>query len=316
MPPPAFDGTERPEAPSGVVLARGAFTEFLAMTLFVFFGCGAAASNAKKDESRFDRFDSGSSTGGAAEWDPAATSSIALQFGLGITVLAYFSAHSSGGHINCAVTWALVIVGKCHPIQGLVYLVAQLLGSITGALFLKGCTRGAEGDGSVIDRTGGLGANGFQNDSVTTGGAFVAEMMGTMLLVLVVLETAVNGNALTTEGNKPVAGNKLNLAPIPIGLAVFLAHMVLIPITGCSINPTRSFGPSLVAGSWDHHWIWWIAPLLGATVGAMVWGVMMALAIEDANAPAAKPKQDKEDLGSELTVVDEDDDDDDEAAED
>ena len=51
-------------------------------------------------------------------------------------------------------------------------------------------------------------------------------------------------------------GNKQNLAPLPIGLAVFLAHVVCIPITGCSINPTRSFGPALVADAWDDHWIW------------------------------------------------------------
>ena len=64
------------------------------------------------------------------------------------------------------------------------------------------------------------------------------------------------------------------LGPLPIGLAVFLAHVVCIPITGCSINPTRSFGPALVADIWEDHWLWWAGPLTGATLGALVWLVL------------------------------------------
>ncbi|KAJ1479813.1 major intrinsic protein, partial [Baffinella frigidus] len=194
------------------------FAEFWAMLLFVFFGCGAASSNLTK-------------AGG--EWDPAATTVVALQFGFGITVLAFATAHSSGGHINCAVTWCLTLSGKCHPLTGVVYLGCQMLGSTAGAILLSATTSGSHPD---LDRTGGVGANGFQHDTVTAGNAVLGEFMGTFLLCFVVLEAAVNTQA----------GNKQNLAPLAIGLAVFMAHVVLIPITGCSINPTRSFGPSLV----------------------------------------------------------------------
>lgn len=228
--------------------------EFLAMLLFVYFGCGAAASNA--------HFVSG-------EWDSASVTIIALQFGLGITVLAYATAHTSGGHINCAVTLALTIVGTCHPLRAVIYLAAQLLGSVVGAALLLATTTSPGG----LDRTGGLGSNGLQSSSVSVGNAFLAEVMGTALLVYVVLETAVNTKAVTTDGESVIRGNKQNLAPFPIGLAVFMAHVVCIPITGCSINPTRSFGPALVSGTWTDHWIWWVAPLTGSALTSLLWGL-------------------------------------------
>ena len=243
--------------PAKMDLARGAVAEFVAMMLFVYFGCGAASSNLRKLSN--------------GEWDPASVTIIALQFGLGITVLAFATAHTSGGHINCAVTWALTMVGTCHPARAAVYFVAQMLGSIVGAALLSATTSGNQ---AVLDRTGGLGANGYQNVAVTHGNAFLVEVMGTFLLVYVVLEAAVNIKAVTTDGETMVRGNKQNLAPIPIGLAVFLAHVVCIPITGCSINPTRSFGPALVAGYWDNHWMWWVGPLTGATLAALLWGAV------------------------------------------
>jgi len=231
-------------------LARGALVEFLAMTLFVYFGCGSAASNA--------HFNSG-------EWDASSVTIIAFQFGLGITVLAYATAHTSGGHINCAVTLALTIVGTCHPVRAITYVIAQLLGSIAGAALLSIATT------SSTDRTGGLGSNGLQSTDVTIVNALVAEIMGTALLCFVVLESAVNGGAVTTEGESMIRGNKQNLAPIPIGLAVFMAHVLCIPITGCSINPTRSFGPAFISGTWTDHWIWWAGPLSGAALASLVW---------------------------------------------
>ena len=85
-----FDGTEREPLPSWRNIFKGSVAECVAMTLFVFFGCGAAASNVHKDAN--------------GDWEPASVMIIALQFGLGITVLAFATAHTSGGHINCAVT--------------------------------------------------------------------------------------------------------------------------------------------------------------------------------------------------------------------
>jgi len=260
-----FDGSERAEMPSAKSLVVGSLGEFTAMTLFVFFGCGAAASNA--------HFSSG-------EWDSASVTIISLQFGLGITCLAYAFAHTSGAHINCAVTLALTIVGTCHPVRALCYFIAQMFGSALGAALLLAAT--TEGDTvgcrtgvspCNIDRTGGLGSNGLQNNRVSIGNAVVGELMGTALLVFVVLETAVNTNSVVATDAGMIRGTKQTLAPFPIGLAVFLAHCVLVPITGCSINPTRSFGPALVSDTWKDHWIWWVGPCSGAVVGALHWGL-------------------------------------------
>ena len=256
------DGTPREPRPSNRALFRGAAAEALAMVLFVFFGCGAASSNARK-------FDGG-------EWDPASVTIIALQFGLSITVLVYVTAHTSGGHINGAVTLGLMAVGKCHPLRAAVYLVAQLVGSIAGAAILDGATYGEAHD-FTLDRTGGLGSNGRQNPAVSLGRAFAFEFMGTFLLMYTVLETAVNVHSVTTEGESSILGNKLNLAPLPIGFAVFLAHVVCIPVTGCSINPTRSFGPAVVSDTWDDHWLWWVGPCSGSIGASIVWAAMKQL---------------------------------------
>jgi glycerol uptake facilitator-like aquaporin len=85
------------------------------------------------------------------------------------------------------------------------------------------------------------------------GHAFFMEAMGTALLVYVVLETAVNTKSVVTDGTSMIRGQKQTLAPIPIGFAVFAAHVLCVPVTGCSINPTRSFGPALVSDTCDGH---------------------------------------------------------------
>ena len=175
------------------------------------------------------------------------------------------------------VTWALTIVGKCHPVQMAAYLISQLVGSLIGALLLSLTLDD--------DKAGSLGSNTVDDDGV--GGAFLGEMMGTMLLVLVVLETAVNSGAVTTQEQ-----GKQNLAPIAIGLAVFMAHVVLIPITGCSINPTRSFGPAILSGKPSNSWLFWVAPLCGSTVGSLLWFVVQMFA---PNKVAAAPADDKDD---------------------
>jgi glycerol uptake facilitator-like aquaporin len=179
-----------------------------------------------------------------------------------------------------------------------------MIGSILGAALLDLTTFDSN---PPLDRTGGLGSNGLQHAGVGSGHAFVAEVMGTLLLMFVVLETAVNVGSVTTDGQ----ASKQTLAPLAIGLAVFLAHVVCIPITGCSINPTRSFGPAVVSGTCappphpipqsriielvglmprchmshpaprqharipthagDHHWIFWFAPLTGSSLACLLW---------------------------------------------
>merc|ERR1711924_223759 len=155
---------------------------------------------------------------------------ISLAFGLAITALAYSIGHYSGGHINCAVTLGLVLVRACDPIQGLLNMVVQVLGSFAGAATL--CMIFPD----KMDKTKGVGSNAVAN-GFEQWNALVGEIVMTFLLVFVVLQTAVNPKS---EANRAQAC-------IAIGFAVFLAHCVLIPVDGCSINPTRTVGPAVLS---------------------------------------------------------------------
>jgi len=142
--------------------------------------------------------------------------------------------------------------------------VAQMCGAVLGAIILF-VIFGEEGD-----KTGGLGTNAVANKERLIP-AMIGEIFGTCLLVFVVCERAVSPN---TEANR------VN-APLAIGLAVFLAHCMLIPIDGCSINPTRTFGPMLVRKltyksqqSLSDQIVFWAGPLIGAACAA---GLFLAL---------------------------------------
>lgn len=224
---------------------RASAAEFIAMALFVFVGCGSAMSIAKREGSAW-------------------VLQVSLCFGLMITVLAYSIGHYSGGQINCAVTLALWVSGQITIQQAVGNAIAQLLGSVLGALVLHIMYR------EENDCTGGLGTN-----SVSKGfsrrNAFIGEFMGTFLLVYVVHEVAVN----------PLTNSNVALAPLAIGLSVFLAHCVLIPIDGCSINPTRTIGPHIVCRflrkskpSWTDMWVFWVGPSTGALAAAGVYAAM------------------------------------------
>lgn len=219
---------------------KAVVAEYLAMTLLVVIGCGSAMGTAKT---------------------PGWILQVALTFGLAITVLGYAIGHHSGGHMNCAVTFGLYLVGEVEWFQAVCILLAQILGSITGATILL-CMYPEE-----KDLTGSLGSNAV-NEGYSVVHAFLGEVMMTFLLVFVVLETAISP---ATKGTRAVAC-------VAIGLTVFLAHVVLIPVDGCSINPTRSLGPALLAtahrskgaNALQDMWIFWLGPLAGAAfaVGA------------------------------------------------
>merc|ERR1719498_640078 len=191
---------------------------------------------------------------------------VALTFGLAITSLAYAVGHYSGGQINCAVTLGLVIAGKLSTGQAMANFMGQMFGSITGALILRGMYPEEK------DKTGGLATNAV-SEGWSQMNAFLGEVAMTFLLMFVVLETAVN----------PAAKANASLACVAIGFAVFLAHSVLISIDGCSIIPTRTFGPALVRkmcyknedGAFNDHWVFWAGPLIGAAAAAAVSTQMM-----------------------------------------
>lgn len=233
----------------GGVSMTAAFAEFLAMTFFVIIGCGSAMGVAQANGSAW-------------------ILQISLTFGFAITSLAYAIGHYSGGQINCAVTLGLVLIGNISVFQGFVNFVAQILGSLCGAAILANMYP------FIKDKTGSVGSNAI-SEGFSKIQALLAEFLMTFLLMYVVLETAVN----------PASEPNRALACVAIGIAVFLAHTVLIPIDGCSINPTRSIGPALIAtymypkpsksSFFADMWVFWVGPLLGASAAALIHCMMV-----------------------------------------
>ena len=155
---------------------------------------------------------------------------VASSFGFGILVLAQFVGPLSGGHINCAVSWALFVAGRTSLIKCICYTLFQMWGSILGALFLWSIF------GNNWPAARAFGSNSWDESIFSGGQVFLSEMAGTMILIYSVFATI----DCPTKGGGP-------LGVYPIAMSVMVAHLFLLPIDGCSINPTRSFGPSLVA---------------------------------------------------------------------
>lgn len=232
--------------------------EFVGTALFLFAATGTAVGTAPDPQELL---------GGTVTFSrAAAVLNTATAFGFTITALAYALGPRSGAHFNPAVTLGLVISGDTGLVQGLGNVAAQLGGAVLGAALVFGMYP----DSSA-------GANELALASGKLAMPFLAEALGTFLLVLVVLECCCNVRRVRSiEG-----------APIAIGLAVFVAHLVLIPYTSCSINPARSFGPALVTGTWpEEFWIFALAPLVGAAAAALTHIGLSILGAKERPAPA------------------------------
>lgn len=226
--------------------------------------------------------------GAGSAMTSASSFQVALVFGLAITALAYtlgnlaeyqeaahgeveFKHTHSGAQFNCAVTFGLVLAGHMGAVQGVLNFVAQLVGAILGAIFARNVVPQAQDQTFGADGPG-LACNVLQAGMVPKN-AFFGEMLFTCLLVLVFLESTCSERTASTRG----------FAGLAIGLAVFLGHSVLIPIDGCSINPTRSLGTAIAAkmsnpvGSANpflNFWVFVVGPLLGAAIGAAVYHIL------------------------------------------
>jgi aquaporin PIP len=230
---------------------RGAFTEMVAMIFFLFFTIGTVAST-----SRY------SAANGFAGLDSGRQWMIASVFGFMITVLVYAVAPASGGNLNPAVSVALAFSKKISPVRCVVYIIAQCIGACIGCALVKAVSQdNYNAIGGAVNQVA---------DHYTTGGAFLAEMMGTALLVFVVV-SAVDAN----NGHPERVNMKQSHGVASIGLTVTMAHCVLIPITNCSINPARSFGASFVHNSWPDHWLFWVAPITGGIISTLVYELVV-----------------------------------------
>ena len=213
---------------------RHALAEMIATTMFVFLGAGAVVVTGIL----------------VSDMTPARLVTIALAHGVAITLLISATATISGGHINPAVTISAVVTGQIGLTKGAVYIGSQLVGAVVGAALIAAVVPGA------IDSN--LGSHGLGTD-VGVGAGLLAEIVLTFLLVFVVFATAIDKKGLG------------HIAPVAIGLVVLVDHLIGVPLTGASMNPARSFGPALISGTWDTHWIYWVGPILGGGLAAVMY---------------------------------------------
>jgi aquaporin Z len=184
---------------------------------------------------------------------------VSLAFGLTVLTMAYAIGHISGCHLNPAVSIGLWAGGRFPASQLLPYIVAQVLGGIAAGGVLYLIASGKAG----FDVAGGLASNGYGAHSpggYSLRAALVTEVVMTMMFLVVILGA--------TDRRAPAG-----FAPLPIGLALTLIHLISIPVTNTSVNPARSTGVALYVGDWAvaQLWLFWLAPIAGAVLGALVY---------------------------------------------
>jgi aquaporin Z len=183
---------------------------------------------------------------------------VSIAFGLSVVTMAYAIGHISGCHLNPAVTIGLAAGGRFPAKSVLPYVIAQVIGAIIGAAVLYIIASGKAGF-----TIGGFAANGFAENSpgkYSMVAALVTEVVMTMMFLFVIMGA--------TDAKAPAG-----FAPIAIGLALVLIHLVSIPVTNTSVNPARSTGPALFVGGWalQQLWLFWVAPIVGGILGGLLY---------------------------------------------
>jgi aquaporin Z len=184
---------------------------------------------------------------------------VSLAFGLTVLTMAYALGHISGCHLNPAVSVGLAAGGRFSWSEVVPYSIAQVLGAITAAALLYLIASGKAG----FDLSAGLASNGYGEHSpgqYSLNAGFLTELVMTFMFLMIILGS--------TDRRAPQG-----FAPLAIGLALTLIHLVSIPVTNTSVNPARSTGPALIVGGWalQQLWLFWIAPLLGAALAGVVY---------------------------------------------
>jgi aquaporin TIP len=200
---------------------------------------------------------------------------IAAAFGIAVAVVVASTGHISGAHINPAVTFSLLVVGRIKPTDAVAYVVSQLLGGVLGAAACQAML----GHGAA--RTG---VTNVTAQFISTPQAMAIEAALTFFLVLVIFGTAVDMRAQ-------------KLPALFIGLTVTADILVGGPYTEASMNPARSFGPALVAGlwgkapdAWEAHWVYWVGPLLGGALAALVYTTLFLPRTGAEERPEVRPE--------------------------
>ena len=184
---------------------------------------------------------------------------ISLGHGGAIALMVYAFGHVSGAHINPAVTISMLVTKRIGIVDGVGYIISQLIGAVAAAATLA----------AILPELGAkvnFGTQGGPSDLINNsiGSGFAVEAILTFFLVTVIFMVAVHKKA--TPGIQGLA----------IGGMVFLIHLVAVPLTGASVNPARTFGPALISGFWEFHWLYWAAPILGGIIAGLIMNYVYA----------------------------------------
>jgi aquaporin Z len=189
---------------------------------------------------------------------------VSIAFGLTVLTMAYAVGGISGGHFNPAVSVGLATAGRFSWSDLPKYVVAQVAGGIAGALILYLIASGK----ADFSTAGGFASNGYGEHSPGQYSLFaclVAEVVMTAFFIMIILGA--------TSKRVPAG-----FAPIAIGLALTLIHLISIPVTNTSVNPARSTAVALFTGGWaiQQLWLFWLAPIVGGAIGAVIYNALLA----------------------------------------
>jgi len=222
-----------------VIMSKRLLAEFFGTFWLVFGGCGSAVLAAGFPELGIGFL------------------GVALAFGLTVLTMAYAVGGISGGHFNPAVSVGMLVAGRFDARDLIPYVIVQLVGAVVASSLLYLIVSGQAGFTSI----GSFASNGYGEASPGKFGltsAFLIEVILTFMFLMIILGS--------THGRVPVG-----FAPIAIGLALTLIHLISIPVTNTSVNPARSTGPALFVGgvALQQLWLFWVAPMIGAILAGV-----------------------------------------------
>ncbi|CAG5116138.1 unnamed protein product [Candidula unifasciata] len=222
---------------------KGLMCEFLGGCILIVCGCGASLT-----------MEAGK---------PPSTVTRAFVAGMTIANIVWTLNHVSGSHNNPVITFAFMISGIVSVTKTIGYIIAQCLGTMTGAAVVWFLV--------PPSWRGNLGSTVFHEDVTLVQGFFI-EFISTFILMMGVFATA---DRYRTDHSGSL--------PLTIGLIIFMSNAWAGKLTGCSMNPARSFGPAVVSGSWNHHWVYWVAPFAGSTFGSQLYRYALAESPQEAD---------------------------------
>jgi aquaporin Z len=190
---------------------------------------------------------------------------VSLAFGLTVLTMAFAIGHISGCHLNPAVSIGLWVGGRFEAKELIPYIASQVLGGIIGGGVLYMIASGQVGFDADAS---GFASNGYAEHSpgqYSMLAALITEVVMTAMFLIVIMGA--------TDDRAPQG-----FAPIAIGLCLTLIHLISIPVTNTSVNPARSTGVALYVGDWamSQLWLFWVAPIAGAVIGAWVYRSLLA----------------------------------------